>query len=133
MECCAWDRLPPRFLIHDRDSRYGATFDRRLRHLGIEQVRTPFKAPRGERDLGEMGQVGANRVTRLARKSSSHAAILRLRRKLSFPGAPRLQAWRRLAERDALDKAIYWMVDLANALDLPLDAALEHFGDAAKT
>ena len=44
-----------------------------------------------------------------------------------------MQAWRRLAERDALDKAIYWMVDLANALDLPLDAALEHFGDAAKT
>jgi transposase InsO family protein len=46
VECCAWDRLPPRFLIHDRHSRYGAAFDRRLRHLGIEQVRTPFKAPR---------------------------------------------------------------------------------------
>jgi putative transposase len=46
VECWAWDRLPPRFLIHDRDSRYGAAFDRRLRHLGIEQVRTPFKAPR---------------------------------------------------------------------------------------
>jgi putative transposase len=46
VECCAWDRLPPRFLIHDRDNRYGATFDRRLRHLGIEQVRTPFRAPR---------------------------------------------------------------------------------------
>jgi transposase InsO family protein len=46
VECCAWDRLPPRFLIHDRDSRYGATFDRRLRGLGIRQVRTPFRAPR---------------------------------------------------------------------------------------
>jgi Integrase core domain len=46
VECCAWDRLLPRFLIHDRDNRYGATFDRRLRHLGIEQVRTPFRAPR---------------------------------------------------------------------------------------
>jgi hypothetical protein len=46
VECCAWDRWPPRFLIHDRDSRYGATFERRLRHLGIEQVRTPFRAPR---------------------------------------------------------------------------------------
>jgi hypothetical protein len=32
-ECCAWDRWPPRFLIHDRDS--GAIFERRLRHLGI--------------------------------------------------------------------------------------------------
>jgi hypothetical protein len=41
IECCAWDRWPPRFLIHDRDSRYGAIFARRLRHLGIEQVRTP--------------------------------------------------------------------------------------------
>jgi putative transposase len=43
---CAWDRWPPRFLIHDRASRYGAIFERRLRHLGIEQVRTPFRAPR---------------------------------------------------------------------------------------
>jgi hypothetical protein len=31
VECCAWDRAPPRFLIHDRDSRYGASFDRRVR------------------------------------------------------------------------------------------------------
>ena len=46
VECCAWDRWPPRFLIHDRDGRYGATFERRVRHLGIEQVRTPFRAPR---------------------------------------------------------------------------------------
>jgi hypothetical protein len=27
VECCAWDRRPPRFLIHDRDSRYGMSFD----------------------------------------------------------------------------------------------------------
>jgi len=46
IECCAWDRWPPRFLIHDRDSRYGAAFERRLRRLGIEQLRTPFRAPR---------------------------------------------------------------------------------------
>jgi putative transposase len=46
VECCAWDRWPPRLLIHDRDSCYGALFDRRLRHLGIAQVRTPFRAPR---------------------------------------------------------------------------------------
>ena len=38
--------LPPRFLIHDRDSRYGGIFDRRLRHLGITQIRTPFRSPR---------------------------------------------------------------------------------------
>jgi putative transposase len=46
VECWAWDRLPPRFLIHDRDSRYGANFDRRVRGLGIGQVRTPFRSPR---------------------------------------------------------------------------------------
>jgi putative transposase len=46
VECCAWDRASPRFLIHDRDSRYGASFDRRVRHLGIRQVRTPFRSPR---------------------------------------------------------------------------------------
>ena len=28
VETCAWIREPPRFLIHDRDSRYGASFDR---------------------------------------------------------------------------------------------------------
>jgi len=46
VECCCWDRDPPRFLIHDRDSRYGGVFDRRLRHLGITQIRTPFRSPR---------------------------------------------------------------------------------------
>jgi hypothetical protein len=30
VECCSWDHESPRYLIHDRDSRYGALFDRRL-------------------------------------------------------------------------------------------------------
>jgi hypothetical protein len=30
VECWAWDRAPPRFLIHDRDSRYGANFPQGL-------------------------------------------------------------------------------------------------------
>jgi putative transposase len=46
VESCCWDRKPPRFLIHDRDSRYGGVFDRRLHHLGIMQLRTPFRSPR---------------------------------------------------------------------------------------
>jgi putative transposase len=46
VECCTWDRAPPRFLILDRDRRYGANFDRRVRGLGIRQVRTPFRSPR---------------------------------------------------------------------------------------
>ena len=41
-----WDREPPRFLIHDRNSRYGKMFDRRLSNLGITQIRTPFRSPR---------------------------------------------------------------------------------------
>ena len=45
VECCGWERSPPRVLIHDRDSRYGALFDRRLKNLGITQVRTPFRVP----------------------------------------------------------------------------------------
>ena len=45
VESCAWDRWPPRFLIHDRDSRYRVRFDCRVRRLGIQQLRTPFRAP----------------------------------------------------------------------------------------
>jgi hypothetical protein len=30
VECCGWDCQPPRFLIHDRDSCYGASFDLRF-------------------------------------------------------------------------------------------------------
>jgi hypothetical protein len=33
IECCAWDRKPPRFLVHDRDSCYGVTFHRRVRNI----------------------------------------------------------------------------------------------------
>ena len=51
-----------------------------------------------------------------------------------------MQAWRRLAERDPLEKANRlglrpkdWMVDLTNALDVPFNEALEDVGDAAKT
>jgi len=46
VECCARDRKPPRFLVHDRDSRYGTIFDRRVRRLAITQARTPVRSPR---------------------------------------------------------------------------------------
>jgi len=45
LESCAWDRRPPQFMVHDRDSRYGPSFDRRLKRLGITQIRTPFRRP----------------------------------------------------------------------------------------
>jgi hypothetical protein len=34
--------------IHDRDSRHGASFDRQVRRLGIQQVRTPFTSNQRE-------------------------------------------------------------------------------------
>jgi len=46
VECCAWDRAPPRFLIHDRDNRYGANFDRRVRACLRIRQGTPFRSPR---------------------------------------------------------------------------------------
>jgi len=46
VECCGWDCQPPRFLVHDRDSCYAASFDWRVRNLGIIQARTPFRSPR---------------------------------------------------------------------------------------
>jgi len=46
VEACGWDREPPRFLIHDRDSRFGVIFYRRMVRLGITQIRTPYRAPR---------------------------------------------------------------------------------------
>ena len=45
-ECCGWDCQPPRFLVHDRDSCYAASFDRRVRNLGITRARTSFRSPR---------------------------------------------------------------------------------------
>jgi len=44
-EACGWDRQPPCFLIHDRDNRYGTSFDLRLEALGTRSVRTPFRSP----------------------------------------------------------------------------------------
>jgi putative transposase len=46
----AWSLLeratPARFLIHDRDSKFGRDFDNIFRSEGIEIIRTPFRAPK---------------------------------------------------------------------------------------
>jgi hypothetical protein len=62
VECCAWDRVPARFLVHDRDSCYGSTFDRRVRNIGIAQIRTPFRSPRANANRGALGEVCQDRV-----------------------------------------------------------------------
>lgn len=41
-----FDRETPRYLIRDRDGIYGNNFSRRARSLGIEEVRTPVRAPK---------------------------------------------------------------------------------------
>jgi transposase InsO family protein len=46
VEACGAERGSPRYLIRDRDCCYGIAFDRRVRSLGIKQIRTPVKAPR---------------------------------------------------------------------------------------
>lgn len=40
------EREPPRYLIHDRDSIFGSEFSRRVRSLGIREIRTPVRAPK---------------------------------------------------------------------------------------
>ena len=45
-EACDIDREPPQYLIHDRDGCYGTAFNRRVRSLGITQIRTPVKSPK---------------------------------------------------------------------------------------
>jgi putative transposase len=46
VDACGWDRDPPRYLIRDRDGRFGVEFDRRVQRLGVKRIRTPARAPR---------------------------------------------------------------------------------------
>ncbi len=46
VEACGISRVPPRYLIHDRDSCFGTSFNRRVASLGIRPIRTPVKAPK---------------------------------------------------------------------------------------
>jgi putative transposase len=62
VKCCAWDRWPPRFLIHDRDGRYGVRFNCRIRHRRIKQVRTPLRAPRANSIPERWVKIGADGV-----------------------------------------------------------------------
>jgi transposase InsO family protein len=41
-----YDREPPQYLIHDRDGIYGLEFTRKAQSLGLQQIRTPVRAPK---------------------------------------------------------------------------------------
>ena len=43
--------IPVTIIVHDRDGSYGAVFGKRVRSLGIRQIRTPVKAPRWVRSI----------------------------------------------------------------------------------
>ena len=45
VEACG-ESEAPRYLTHDRDASYGSQFNRRVRSLGIHQIRTPVRAPK---------------------------------------------------------------------------------------
>ena len=46
VEACGISKEPPRYLIHDRDGCFSASFNRRVASLGTRQIRTPVKAPK---------------------------------------------------------------------------------------
>src|SRR5215472_15869749 len=56
-EAFPWDTAP-RYLLHDRDSIYGATFRQRVRGMGMKEVRTaprsPWQNPYAERLVGSI-------------------------------------------------------------------------------
>ena len=44
VEAFPWDEAP-KYLLRDRDSIYGADFQKRIKSMGIEEVRTAFRSP----------------------------------------------------------------------------------------
>jgi putative transposase len=56
-EAFPWDEAP-RYLLHDRDRIYGASFQQRVQHMGIEEVliapRSPWQNPYVERLIGSI-------------------------------------------------------------------------------
>jgi putative transposase len=57
VEAFPWNEAP-RYLLRDRDRVYGASFRRRVRHMGIEEVliapRSPWQNPYVERLIGSI-------------------------------------------------------------------------------
>jgi transposase InsO family protein len=61
-----FDRAPPKYLLRDRDSIYGAEFSRRAVSLNLRQIRTPVRAPKAnaiaERCVGTLRREGLDHL-----------------------------------------------------------------------
>jgi putative transposase len=62
------DGLAPRFLIRDRDEKFGATFDRAAEGVGIRVIKTAVRAP-------NMNPVGERFVGSLRREALDHVLL----------------------------------------------------------
>ena len=66
----------PRFLIHDRDTKFSRTFDSIFRSEGIEIVRTPIQAPNAnayaERWVGSVRRECLDRLLIFGRRQLEH-------------------------------------------------------------
>ena len=68
IEVTAWGRQP-RHLIHDRDNAYGGDFGSKLASVGIEDIKTPYRAP--------LANSVAERVVRTVRQEClDHVIVL---------------------------------------------------------
>jgi transposase InsO family protein len=63
---------PPRFLIHDRDSKFSGAFDEVFRSAGLEIVKTPIQAPKAnayaERFVGTVRRECLDRILIVGRR-----------------------------------------------------------------
>ena len=70
------DEQPFRFLIHDRDTKFGRAFDDVFRAEGIKVVRTPVRAPNAnapvERWVGSVRRECLDRLLILRRRQLEH-------------------------------------------------------------
>ena len=89
-------RIEGLFARIERWSKIGAPSDVHWRSLSKDNILTP----------GESGE-GFHAATRLARKSSSQPAVLRLRRRESFPGALRIRLLRHVLERGEVGGRVF--------------------------
>jgi putative transposase len=91
------DDSAPKFLLRDRDAIYGEEFARRVRRMGIREVRiaphAPWQNPFVERVIGSIRRVAPFTLRPPVRTKSPSATLVRFRRVSTPPRA--LQASRR--------------------------------------